>query len=286
VTPMDMGQGAARLAVQSNKFKIDQTRVQLESAREEFRKHSERMIEQQKSIAKTISEMTRLTMTNQSLKEMLPVLKEAVTSFNLLRARFSQLAQFFSSVSSLLSDVMGPKVGTWVKTLTAAETDSLAGVTMSAWTRDCIYRQMMIPLKVGMLTEKISGTYLKVSNGYIMPAQRQVGSLMQFARSGSEADQTDLRAKLNASQIALEQTSIQACESIVKLVQDDQKQFTSSIDNRLEKILGSISGTAPALVAPVSENIRQIAAAHVEEVEAVNAEKASANPMFNASLAM
>jgi len=35
-----------------------------------------------------------------------------------------------------------------------------------------MYAQMMGPLKVSMLAERISRTYLRVSDLYIMPAQR------------------------------------------------------------------------------------------------------------------
>lgn len=35
-----------------------------------------------------------------------------------------------------------------------------------------MYAQMMGPLKVSMLAERISQTYLRVSDLYIMPAQR------------------------------------------------------------------------------------------------------------------
>jgi hypothetical protein len=71
-----------------------------------------------------------------------------------LRAQFAQLVQFFDSVALLVTDVMGPSVDRWVETLTAAATrgvqqPTLAGITVSAFTRDLIYRQMMTPLKVG-----------------------------------------------------------------------------------------------------------------------------------------
>lgn len=73
------------------------------------------------------------------------------------------------------------------------------------WTRHAMYTQMMIPLKVSMLAERISRTYLRVSDLYIMPAQRfeslvfvllalidgatlvrEVGHLLQFQEDRSE----------------------------------------------------------------------------------------------------
>jgi len=61
--------------------------------------------------------------------EMLPVLKQAVGAFTILRAQFSQLLQFFQSVASLLTDVMGPSVQRWATALTNSQ--KLGGVTVS-----------------------------------------------------------------------------------------------------------------------------------------------------------
>ena len=40
--------------------------------------------------------------------------------------------------------------------------------------RQMIYSQMMVPLKVSTLSKKIAETYLRVSREFIMPAQRLV----------------------------------------------------------------------------------------------------------------
>ena len=72
------------------------------------------------------------------------------------------------------------------------------------WARHAMYTQMMGPLRVSMLAERISRTYLRVSDLYIMPAQRfefppvwcshcsrltylsEVGHLLQFQEDRSE----------------------------------------------------------------------------------------------------
>ncbi|KAJ6530562.1 hypothetical protein B0H19DRAFT_1273572 [Mycena capillaripes] len=48
----------------------------------------------------------------------------------------------------------------------------LAGISVSAFTCDLIYRQVMTPLKVSMLATKISTVYCEISTDYILPAQR------------------------------------------------------------------------------------------------------------------
>ncbi|KAJ7105003.1 hypothetical protein C8R44DRAFT_807438 [Mycena epipterygia] len=286
--------GAAQLAVQNAKMKVDQTKSQLEASRASFEKASDRLAEQQKEIAKTIGDMTQLSLTSANLQQMLPVLKKAVGAFTTLRAQFSQLVQFFDSVASLLCDVMGPSVDRWVKTMTSAEQqrlrgeqeDHVAGVTVSAFTRDLIYRQMMTPLKVSMLANSISTVYLSVSNDYILPAQRSVGNMLQFSASTSAADKAALIRNLEKSQSDLGKSTTLASTQIATKVANDQKSFQSSIDARLNTIVKAVQVVIPEVAAPVPDHIQVITDAHVADTDATKALQAQANPMFDSDSAM
>lgn len=108
-----------------------------------------------------------------------------------MQAQFSQITEFFESVTSLLSEVLQPSVARWAKTMNNDAT--LGGVKVGGhlinclypteyadlkyatdFARQLIYTQMMVPLKVSMLSEKIATVYLEVSDKHIMPAQRCV----------------------------------------------------------------------------------------------------------------
>ncbi|KAF7340559.1 hypothetical protein MSAN_02127400 [Mycena sanguinolenta] len=293
-TPATASTGAAKLAVDNAKMKVDQTRSQLEASRESFEKAADRLATQQQDITKTIGEMTRLTLTTNNLQQMLPVLTKAVGAFTTLRAQFSQLLQFFESIASLLIDVMGPSVDRWVSTMKAAEQQrlrtgsepQLAGITVSAFTRDLIYRQMMMPLKVSYLSTSISTVYLAVSNDYILPAQRQVGTMLQFPASSSAADKAALTQKLTVAQANLAKSATSASNEILSRVQSYQKTFASSIDTRLNAIVSACQPVIPAVTAPVPSNLKAITDAHVKDTDATKALQAAANPMFDEDSAM
>ncbi|KAJ7203357.1 hypothetical protein GGX14DRAFT_369697 [Mycena pura] len=280
---------AAQLAVQNSKMKVDQTKTQLEASRASFEKAADRLASQQMEIAKTIGDMTQLSLTNSNLQQMLPVLKKAVGAFTTLRAQFSQLVQFFDSVASLLCDVMGPSVDRWVKTMESAEQQRLrgeaeehvAGVTVSAFTRDLIYRQMMTPLKVSMLATSISTVYLSVSNDYILPAQRSVGHMLQFSASDDASDREALIRNLETAQAALGKATTLASTQISAKVSKDQKTFQDSIDKRLNVIVQSVQVVLPEIAAPVPAHIKAIADAHVADTDATKALQAEANPMYD-----
>ncbi|KAF8132669.1 hypothetical protein K438DRAFT_1998441 [Mycena galopus ATCC 62051] len=252
--------------------KVDQTKAQLEAARDSYRKSADRLVAQQKELTKTIVELTAISLIGANLEQMLPVLRRAVGSFTILRGQFSKLSQFFDSVASLLVDVMGPSVDRWAATLSTAEAQvrrgerekALGGVTISAMTRDIIYRQMMTPLKVSMLANKIATVYLSISHDFIIPAQKDVGGMLQFATS---TDKAAMIEKLQKAQVELKRSSARASEEIAARVLADQKSFETTINARLDTIVKAVQLVLPAAAAPVPAHMKEITNAHVVDTD-------------------
>jgi len=195
------------------------------------------------------------------------VLMQAVKAFTTLRAQFSQMTEFFCNVASLINDVMRPQVTSWVKNIEANSKMVLAGVSLSDWARHAMYAQMMGPLKVSMLAERISATYLRVSDLYIMPAQREVGHLLQFQEDRSEEGKRLFKLKLGRAQEAIQEKSQMASRKILELVAEDQKKFVGTINQRLEKIQDTVGRALPAIMEPVPRQITEVTEAHVEEFD-------------------
>lgn len=70
-----------QLAVESARRLVDETRANLEVARDSYDKAADRLLSSQAELTKTIGEMTSLNLQNAGLKAMLPVLKQAVGAF-------------------------------------------------------------------------------------------------------------------------------------------------------------------------------------------------------------
>ncbi|KAK7444518.1 hypothetical protein VKT23_015196 [Stygiomarasmius scandens] len=270
---------AAKLAVENAKFQVDQTRANLEASRTAYNNATEQLIKQQEQMSQTIASLTSLKLTSAGLQAMLPVLKKAVGAFTTLQAQFSQLTQFFESVASLLGDVLQPSVSRWAKTMENSMT--LGGVSISALARQLIYTQMMLPIRVSMLSEKIATTYLTVSDRYILPAQRSVGNMMQFSDDTSEQGRAALKAKLERAQRELQQTSNEASRQIRELVAADQQKFSASIDKRLTDIQSTLQHVLPAVTQPVPAQIKEVADEHVAQVAGKREDAAKENPMFD-----
>ncbi|KAI0683167.1 hypothetical protein BC835DRAFT_1473001 [Cytidiella melzeri] len=278
-TPAQSSSSAAKLAVDNAKFQVDQTRANLEASREAYNSATSKLLEQQEMITKTIAQLTSLSLTNAGIKAMLPVLKKAVGAFTTLQAQFSQISQFFESVASLLSDVLKPSVERWAKTM--ENTAKLGGVKVGDLARQLIYTQMMVPLKVSMLSEKIATVYLEVSNNYILPAQRSIGSMLEFTDDTSEAGRAKLKASLEKKQKDLQKQSNSASQQISALVAADQKKFVGAIDQRLGRIKTALQNVLPSVAEPVPKQIQDVTNDHVDQYTEKRDTAEKENPMFN-----
>lgn len=280
-TPLTNTTSATQLAIESSKRVVDQTRGNLEASRDSYDRAATRLIESQKQLSQTISEMTSLNLTNAGLKAMLPVLKKAVGAFTTLRAQFSQLLQFFISVASLLNNVLGPNIERWAKTM--ENTAEIAGVTIGDLSRQLIYAQMMVPLKVSVLSQKIADSYLDVSRNFIMPAQRQIGTLMTFPTDNSpEAQEQHLR-ELSFAQGELKKSSEEASKKIAGLIEEDQRKFRDAIATRLTQVVNVLAPVYPAVEAPLPRQIEDIKEEHVANFDKQDKTEKNKNPMYDVS---
>ncbi|KAJ7359545.1 hypothetical protein DFH08DRAFT_412424 [Mycena albidolilacea] len=279
--------GAAKLAVENAKMKVDQTRSQLEASRASFEKASDRLVAQQKEMTETIGKLTTLKLTSTNLEHMLPVLTKAVGAFTNLRAQFSQLVQFFEHICNLLQDIMVPSIKSWTDTLKKAAQSAhsnsgvpaprLAGISVSLFTRDLIYRGCQTPLKVVTLANKISTTYGEISQLYIMPAQGRVGSMMKFADDNTTASKDALIAQLTKDQAALSKETQDASAGISQKVQEEQQTYQAAIDTRLQT-LDAAFAHLPALKEPVPPHIQEVSDAHVADTDKTKELQASVDP--------
>jgi hypothetical protein len=266
----------AEIAVANAKFKVDQTKQVLESARKAFMDTSKERQEQQKEITKTIADMTNLKLTNMNIMEMIPVLRKSIATFNQLRAQFSQLVQFFSNIANLITNVMTPSVERLVDTLGAAKDMVLGGVGLKAFTKNMIYQQCMTPLKVAMLSTKIAGAYVEVSTNFIMPAQRKVAEMMDFPPPGDdEAARSAYVKKLEAKQAQLRKDSETQSSAIADKIAADQATFEASINNRTTKIVNGLKAAYPEVTSAPPKHLAAVTDNYVQDTVAVQAETAN-----------
>ncbi|KAH9049762.1 hypothetical protein EDB83DRAFT_2522625 [Lactarius deliciosus] len=243
-TPEAKGK-SAEIAVAAAQYKIDVTRSNLTASRDAYMQVSRERQHQQK---------------------MVPILRKAIGSFNILRARFSQLAQFFHSIVSLVKNVMGNHTASLMDALRNGKKLVLGGVSLPDFTRDLIYRECMTSLKVAILSTKVSSVYVQVSTKYILPAQRRVAEMLEFAEDSSPEGRRKLLDSLMAKQRQLEAHAQTQSQEIMALIERDQQQFRSSIDQRLARISEKLRIIYPAIAEAPPPAIQALTNDYIEEI--------------------
>ncbi|KAH8982080.1 hypothetical protein EDB92DRAFT_1952575 [Lactarius akahatsu] len=243
-TPEAKGK-SAEIAVAAAQYKIDVTRSNLTASRDAYMQVSRERQHQQK---------------------MVPILRKAIGSFNILRARFSQLAQFFHSIVSLVKNVMGNHTASLMDALRNGKKLVLGGVSLPDFTRDLIYRECMTSLKVAILSTKVSSVYVEVSTKYILPAQRRVAEMLEFAEDSSPEGRRKLLDSLTAKQRQLEAHAQTQSQEIMALIERDQQQFRSSIDQRLARISEKLRIIYPAIAEAPPPAIQALTNDYIEEI--------------------
>ncbi|KAH8990377.1 hypothetical protein EDB86DRAFT_3191270 [Lactarius hatsudake] len=194
---------------------------------------------------------------------MVPILRKAIGSFNILRARFSQLAQFFHSIVSLVKNVMGNHTASLMDALRNGKE---ARPRWCLVARDLIYRECMTSLKVAILSTKVSSVYVQVSTKYILPAQRRVAEMLEFAEDSSPEGRRKLLDSLTAKQRQLEAHAQTQSQEIMALIERDQQQFRNSIDQRLARISEKLRIIYPAIAETPPPAIQALTNDYIEEI--------------------
>jgi len=271
--PKDNGKtssSAARNAMENAKFKIDQNLGVLSAARESYAQASKERQDLQVEITKTIVEMTTLNIAQLNLEQMIPILKKAIAAFNTLRGQFSQLNQFFTTVSVLITDVMGPSIDRLVETLDASQELVLAGISLSDFTRTLVYNQCMLPLKVATLANKVSSAYVGISTDFILPNQRKVGDMLSFPMSNDEAGKKAALLELQKRQEALRRETQTQSEEIKNRIELDAADYERQINERVNKILNAMKAVYPQVSAKPTGSIAAVNQQYVDGVQQNN----------------
>jgi hypothetical protein len=94
---------------------------------------------------------------------------------------------------------------------------------------------------------ELSRPRLQVSNDYIMPSQRQLGTMLQFAEKPTAESREELMTSLRQSLTALEKQANKAATGIVEVVQADQRTFSDAINNRILELTEGLTGVVPGI---------------------------------------
>ncbi|XP_047672430.1 uncharacterized protein LOC113640161 [Tachysurus fulvidraco] len=228
------------------RFRIEQSRAQLDKTREIYKDRLEEMRKNQKELTDIL-----ITMRNCEIKEIdfnttIQMLVKGMDAMGRVKEQWEKMVRFFQMVSNIVKISLTRTLKNFVST---SEKTQKLSYNSKLFSKDMLYNQAFQATNIASLVNMISKTYTEVSTKHLMDRVSSLGKLMAMDKEKPEflLEVDQLR---NACDVAQ--------KAILVLVLKNKKEFEEKCLARLEKIDKELLAILPA-AAP--EEIKSIQAA-------------------------
>ncbi|KAB5517623.1 hypothetical protein PHYPO_G00169290 [Pangasianodon hypophthalmus] len=237
---------ASQRESENARFRIEQSRAQLDKTREIYEKSVENMEKNQKELTEIL-----ITMRNCEVKEIdfnttIQMLVKGMDAMGRVKEQWEKMVRFFQMVSNIVKTSLTRTLKDFVST--SEKTQSLS-YNAKLFSKDLLYNQAFQATNIASLVHMISATYTEVSTNHIMDRVSSLGKLMAMDKEKPE---------FLSERLQLQSSCDEAQKAILHLVLKNKDEFERKSAARLEKIDKELLAILPA-AAP--EEIKSIQAA-------------------------
>ncbi|XP_026765957.3 uncharacterized protein LOC113524041 [Pangasianodon hypophthalmus] len=237
---------ASQRASENARFRIEQSRAQLDKTREIYEKSVENMEKNQKELTEIL-----ITMRNCEVKEIdfnttIQMLVKGMDAMGRVKEQWEKMVRFFQMVSNIVKTSLTRTLKDFVST--SDKTHSLP-YNAKLFSKDLLYNQAFQATNIASLVHMISATYSEVSTKHLMDHVSSLGKLMAMDKEKPE---------FLSERLQLQSSCDEAQKAILRLVLKNKDEFERKSAARLEKIDKELLAILPA-AAP--EEIKSIQAA-------------------------
>ncbi|XP_072531204.1 uncharacterized protein [Salminus brasiliensis] len=215
---------ASERASENARFRIEQSRAQLNKTRETYEKSVENMEKNQKELTEILISMRNCEIKEIDFKTTIQMLVKGMDAMGRVKEQWEKMVRFFQMVSSLVSSSLNRPLKHFVST--SEKTQSLS-YNAKLFSKDLIYNQAFQASNIASLVHMISATYTEVSEKYLIDRVSSLGKLMAMDKEKPEF----LHERLQ-----LQNSCDEAQRGILRLVLKNKREFERKSDLRLEKI--------------------------------------------------
>ncbi|KAF5890087.1 myosin-2 heavy chain-like [Clarias magur] len=239
---------ASQRASENARFRIEQSRAQLDKTREIYEKSVENMEKNQKELTEIL-----ITMRNCELKEIdfnttIQMLVKGMDAMGRVKEQWEKMIRFFQMVSNIVKTSLTRTLKMFVTTSEKTQSLSYNGKLFS---KDLLYTQAFQATNISNLVHMISATYTEVSTKHIMDRVSSLGKLMAMDKEKPE---------FLSERLMLQNSCDEAQKAILCLVLENKQQFERKSLARLEKIdkelLAILPPAAPEEIKSIQEAVQ------------------------------
>ena len=258
--PQGQSKGLVGTAVEQAHIKVEMTRAELKSLREQEEKTNAQFMETQKQLRESMMRFESFKQIAANSKEILEVIQEGVDAFAKLKYQWCELKMFFDSMANLIKASLSPQMNQFV-----IEAGAMQGVeTTSPLSKEAVYQTAYQAAKVGHVVHHLSDSYCSISKTYLMPLTMKLNELLSLNKDRDAGKITIQRSSLGAE-------AEQAQSAIRDIIKRKHDAFEVAVDTRMNAIESELRQLAlPPIPASRQTEIKQ----RTEEVvEKVNEER-------------
>merc|ERR550532_1587268 len=204
--------------------RVEEYKSQMQNREEAFKKASDDLMIVSHNMTEIIIKLAEFDASKATLEEVLKILKDALVKLNELRMHWLEIREFFQKISTLVDEGVGADVDKYVMRLISGQ--KIKSLRKEYYFKNKVYANIRGIRTQGHLVQKLSTTYLQVSDQYILPPVRKLGEMLQMS---DVEENKRLRA-----QIATEtKTASREMSSILKA---QEAEFLDSMRKRREEL--------------------------------------------------
>ena len=149
-TPPARSNGLVSAAVQQAHVKVEMTRAELKSLREENERSIQQQLEYQKQLSDTMMRLENFKQISTNSAAMLEIIQQGVDAFAQLKTQWRELKMFFDSMAKLIEASLSPRMNEFV-----AQAEEMQSITPSQASKAAYQAN-----KVSHVVNHLSDSYL------------------------------------------------------------------------------------------------------------------------------
>ncbi|KZV91894.1 hypothetical protein EXIGLDRAFT_836796 [Exidia glandulosa HHB12029] len=252
-TGSDGSGSVMEMATKNAQFKLEATQQQLDAARKMSTDSTSKLLAVTQQLGDILGQIAGLNTQVIDWNKIRDVLLRAIAFLAQLKGCLSDMVHFFDSINNLVGVTLSSAAGDFIKLINdatkpdgGAGAKSIAGISLSNWTRQTIYNQALSAAKVARLVEDIAQIYLKMYDGHVQAGVKKLLGLGQF--SAGDANQ----AALQKAAADIQTWADGASQGIQDLIKAEQDKMESDVQTRLDEMSQALAGILP----PPSSSIK------------------------------
>ncbi|XP_018601888.2 uncharacterized protein LOC108930892 [Scleropages formosus] len=252
---------AGEAAVENARFRIEQSRAQMEKMREAQKHSLENLEKNQKELIEILISLRNCEVKEIDFTTTIKMLVKGLDAMGRVKEQWEKMVRFFQMISAIIETCLSTSLNNFVKT-SEKSLDNKLSYNTRMFQKDLIYQHAFHASNVASLVNMISGTYVEISEKHLMDRVSSLGKLMALdpKSEGFLTERQKLQKGCDEAQEAIKTLVCQNCETYIKKT----KERFETIERELNAVLPPASETE-------IEKLRSITAAAFKELSTEDA---------------